>query len=54
MSRDAGGRGRAKRPAPLPVRDGLGPARVRLRGGAVLVELADRFGEDAATKVLNG
>lgn len=54
MSRDAGGRGRARRPAPLPVRDGLGPARVRLRGGAVLVELADRFGEDAATKVLNG
>lgn len=43
-----------KRPAPLPVRDGLGPARVRLRGGAVLVELADRFGADAAAKVLNG
>lgn len=43
-----------KRPAPLPVRDGLGPARVRLRGGAVLVELADRFGADAAEKVLNG
>ncbi|MFB1295310.1 pseudouridine synthase [Mycobacterium sp. pW049] len=43
-----------RRPAPLPVRDGLGPARVRLRGGAVLVELADRFGADAAEKVLNG
>ncbi|WP_370500749.1 pseudouridine synthase [Mycolicibacterium sp. jd] len=43
-----------RRPAPLPVRDGLGPARVRLRGGAVLVELADRFGEAAAAKVLNG
>ena len=43
-----------RRPAPLPVRDGLGPARVRLRGGSVLVELADRFGEDAAAKVLNG
>jgi tRNA pseudouridine32 synthase / 23S rRNA pseudouridine746 synthase len=43
-----------RRPAPLPVRDGLGPARVRLRGGAVLVELADRFGEDAAAKVLAG
>ncbi len=42
------------KPAPLPVRDGLGPARVRLRGGAVLVELADRFGEAAATKVLAG
>ncbi|MBX7455966.1 pseudouridine synthase [Mycolicibacterium sp. 3033] len=43
-----------RRPAPLPVRDGLGPARVRLRGGAVLIELADRFGEDAAAKVLAG
>ncbi len=43
-----------RRPAPLPVRDGLGPARVRLRGGAVLVELADRFGEPAAAKVLAG
>lgn len=39
---------------PLPVRDGLGPARVRLRGGAVLAELVDRFGEGAATKVLDG
>jgi len=38
----------------LPVRDGLGPARVRLRGGAVLVELANRFGEAAAAKVLAG
>jgi tRNA pseudouridine32 synthase / 23S rRNA pseudouridine746 synthase len=36
------------------VRDGLGPARVRLRGGAVLVELADRFGEAAAAKLLAG
>lgn len=36
------------------MRDGLGPARVRLRGGAVLVELADRFGEAAAAKVLGG
>jgi tRNA pseudouridine32 synthase/23S rRNA pseudouridine746 synthase len=42
------------RPAPLPVVDGLGPARVRLRGGSVLVELADRFGEAAAQKVLAG
>ena len=32
----------------------MGPARVRLRGGAVLVELADRFGEAAAAKVLAG
>ena len=43
-----------KRPAPLPDRDGVGPARVRLRGGAVLVELADRFGTAAAEKVLSG
>jgi len=42
------------RPRPLPDRDGLGPARVRLRGGAVLVEMADRFGESAAAKVLAG
>jgi tRNA pseudouridine32 synthase/23S rRNA pseudouridine746 synthase len=45
---------RRTRPAPLPDRDGLGPARVRLRGGGVLVELADRFGEAAAAKVLSG
>ncbi len=38
----------------MPVRDGLGPARVRLRGGAVLVELASRFGEAAAAKVFAG
>ena len=43
-----------RRAAPLPVRDGLGPARIRLRGGAVLVELADRFGDVAAAKVLAG
>ncbi|MCT7660820.1 pseudouridine synthase [Mycobacterium deserti] len=43
-----------RREAPLPPRDGLGPARVRLRGGSVLVELASRFGEAAATKVLAG
>lgn len=42
------------RPAPLPVRDGLGPARVRLRGGAVLVELASRFGDAVAAKVFDG
>ncbi|GLP82461.1 pseudouridine synthase [Mycobacterium antarcticum] len=40
--------------SPLPDRDGIGPTRVRLRGGAVLVELADRFGERAAEKVLAG
>ena len=42
------------RPAPLPVRDGLGPARVRLRGGPVLAELTARFGAQAAAKVLAG
>jgi tRNA pseudouridine32 synthase / 23S rRNA pseudouridine746 synthase len=38
----------------LPVRDGLGPARVRLRGGPVLAELSDRFGESASAKVRAG
>ena len=42
------------RPAPLPVRDGLGPARVRLHGGLVLAELTARFGEQARAKVLAG
>ncbi len=42
------------RPAPLPVRDGLGPARVRLHGGEVLAELTARFGEPARAKVLAG
>ncbi len=42
------------RPAPLPVRDGLGPARVRLRGGPVLAELTSRFGAQARSKVLAG
>ncbi len=45
---------RPARPPPLPVRDGLGPARVRLRGGPVLAELAERFGEQARAKVLSG
>lgn len=46
---------RAPRPAPLPVRDGLGPARVRLRGGGrVLPELESRFGAPAHAKVLAG
>ena len=44
----------ALRPAPLPVRDGLGPARVRLRGGPVLAELTARFGARARAKVLTG
>ena len=38
----------------MPVRDGLGPARVRLRGGSVLDELSDRFGARARVKVLAG
>ena len=42
------------RPAPLPVRDGLGPARVRLHGGPVLAELTARFGAAARAKVLAG
>ena len=42
------------KPAPLPVRDGLGPARVRLQGGPVLAELTARFGPPARAKVLAG
>ena len=53
------------RPAPPPVRDGLGPARLRLRGSAgrsgatggyvsVLEEFRVRFGPSAAAKVLAG
>ena len=42
------------RPAPLPLRDGLGPARVRLLGGSVLAELSARFGPPAAAKVHAG
>ena len=42
------------RPAPLPVRDGLGPARVRLRGGVVVDEFRARWGPQAAAKVLAG
>jgi tRNA pseudouridine32 synthase / 23S rRNA pseudouridine746 synthase len=36
------------------VRDGLGPARVRLRGGLVVDEFRVRWGSDAAAKVLAG
>ncbi len=42
------------RPAPLPVRDGLGPARVRLFGGPVFAELSARFGPAAAARVRAG
>ncbi|MGV0715436.1 pseudouridine synthase [Mycolicibacterium sp. XJ662] len=43
-----------RRAAPLPVRDGLGPARVRLFGGPVLAELESRFGAGARAKVRAG
>ena len=43
-----------RRPAPLPARDGVGPARVRLHGGPVLAELTARFGPDARAKVVAG
>jgi tRNA pseudouridine32 synthase/23S rRNA pseudouridine746 synthase len=36
------------------VRDGLGPARVRLRGGLVVDEFRARWGDEAAAKVLAG
>jgi tRNA pseudouridine32 synthase/23S rRNA pseudouridine746 synthase len=39
---------------PLPVRDGIGPARLRLRGGSVAAELSARFGAAARDKVLAG
>jgi tRNA pseudouridine32 synthase / 23S rRNA pseudouridine746 synthase len=42
------------RPAPLPPRDGLGPARLRVRGGALGVELLTRFGPDVAAKASAG
>lgn len=43
------------RPAPLPVRDGLGPARLRVRGGPVLAELNARFGmQDREVVVADG
>jgi tRNA pseudouridine32 synthase / 23S rRNA pseudouridine746 synthase len=42
------------RPAPLPLRDGVGPARVRLHGGPVVAELTARFGAAARAKVLAG
>ena len=38
----------------FPVRDGLGPARLRLQGGNVADEFGRRFGSDARAKVLAG
>jgi tRNA pseudouridine32 synthase / 23S rRNA pseudouridine746 synthase len=43
-----------RRAAPLPVRDGLGPARLRLEGGNVADEFARRFGPDGLAKVRAG
>jgi tRNA pseudouridine32 synthase/23S rRNA pseudouridine746 synthase len=42
------------RPAPLPPRDGLGPARLRVRGGPLGDELLTRFGPDVAAKAIAG
>jgi tRNA pseudouridine32 synthase / 23S rRNA pseudouridine746 synthase len=42
------------RRAPLPPRDGLGPARLRVRGGALGEELLTRFGPDVAAKAIAG
>lgn len=46
--------GRLTPSAPLPVRDGLGPARLRLQGGNVADEFARRFGAQGRAKVLGG
>ena len=43
-----------RRRPPLPVRDGLGPARLRLQGGNVADEFERRFGPDGRAKVLAG
>ena len=45
---------RSRRSAPLPVRNGLGPARVRLQGGDVAEEFGRRFGADGRARVLSG
>ena len=47
-------RGRRRPPAPLPVRDGLGPARLRMHGGVVADEFGARFGPEGRAKVLAG
>jgi len=45
---------RRKREAPLPVRDGINPARVRVLGGVLADEFGVRFGPEARAKVLAG
>ena len=42
------------RPPPLPPRDGLGPARLRMRGGPLGEELTSRFGRSVAAKAPAG
>ncbi|MDT5168447.1 MAG: tRNA pseudouridine32 synthase / rRNA pseudouridine746 synthase [Mycobacterium sp.] len=42
------------RRTPLPPRDGLGPARLRVRGGPLGDELASRFGPEVAAKAIAG
>ena len=42
------------RAAPLPPRDGLGPARLRVRGGPLGEELTSRFGPEVAAKAVAG
>lgn len=42
------------RRAPLPPRDGLGPARLRVRGGPLGAELNSRFGPEVAAKAVAG
>jgi tRNA pseudouridine32 synthase / 23S rRNA pseudouridine746 synthase len=42
------------KPAPLPPRDGLGPARLRVRGGPLGEELTSRFGAEVAAKAIAG
>ena len=39
---------------PLPARDGLGPARLRVHGGPLGDELARRFGPDVAARAIAG
>ena len=39
---------------PLPLRDGLGPARLRVDGGPLAEELARRFGPEVAAKAIAG
>ncbi len=42
------------RSLPLPPRDGLGPARLRVRGGPLAEELRTRFGPEVAAKAIAG